>query len=232
MNRRRATTVMFASLLGLGAGCARDPALVPAAGATLVPGRPGLAVEAEAGIRVYVHGDAWQGDPSDLERVMTPVRVTIENRSGQRIRIQYGSFKLTGSSGLQYEPIPPFKISRPGPVRSQPAYPPPIFYSNFYVAPYMSPFWPGMTAWPHAFPFDSTYYGRLYVTWREPLPTEDMLKKALPEGVLEPRGLVSGFLYFDKVTDREPGVTLSARFGEAEQGTELASFSVPLRVLK
>lgn len=217
--------------LGLGCltavvGCARDPALVPAAGAKVVSDRPDVAVDAESGVRLYVKGNAWSADPSDLERVMTPILVTVENRSGRPIRVQYAAFKVTGTSGLVYEPIPPFRIERPGPVRTEPVNPP-LIYDTFWVSPYLSPYWPGLRPWPYGFPFDATSYGRLYLRWREPLPTEEMIRDALPEGVLQPGGQVSGFLYFDKLTEREPRATLTARFAAAEQVMARQPTAVP-----
>jgi len=56
-----------------------------------------------------------------------------------------------------------------------------------------------------AFPFDRGYYGEYYGQFlgfgHIELPTGDMIQQAAPEGVLEPGGRISGFVYFERVFD-------------------------------
>ena len=221
-------------------GCVRDPALLPGAGANIVNGRPDVAVDAASGVRLFVRGDTWSADPPDLERVMTPILVTIQNQTGRPIGIRYAGFTMKGASGMTYEAVPPFKIDRPGPPRVAPVEPPLPPSSGFWVSPYLHSRWSALKPWPYDFPYDGTYYDRLYVRWHQPLPTRAMIRSALPEGVLQPGAEVTGFLYFDKLTDREPLATLEARFAPASQAAaaparranDIASLSIPLRVVK
>ena len=207
-------------------GCASNDYLAPASGASVV-GQKGLTVETRNGVRVYVHGHAWNGDPSDLAEVMTPVYVTVQNLSSQPIRLAYADFALVGGSGLRYQAIPPLRIDRLGPERVTPVAGPSFYYDRFLVAPSYRAYYPGLPAWPYAFPYDPFYYDSLWVAWRQPLPTANMLSKALPEGVLQPGGSVSGFLYFDQVTDREKTVTFQAHVAEKLPGRQVASIAIP-----
>jgi hypothetical protein len=213
--------------LGLGAtvlaGCARDRALVPAPTALVVAGEPRRAVERQGGVQVTVHGEAWQGEPRNLETVLTPMHVTIQNASGRPVRVRYQAFVLRGTSGQRYEALSPLHIDKPGPVQSQIV---PIYtHDRFWVAPHLSPFYPNLQRWYGAFPYDPVYYAR--VRWRAELPTRDMLRRALPEGVVEHGGQVSGFLYFPRVVAREQQVLFTAELAEGRDGVQVAAVRIP-----
>jgi hypothetical protein len=64
----------------------------------------------------------------------------------------------------------------------------------------------------------------------EPLPTQDMVKRALPEGRLENGGTIAGFLYFQGVADRERQVILQAQLMDANTGEGLGELSIPFYV--
>ena len=64
----------------------------------------------------------------------------------------------------------------------------------------------------------------------EPLPTEDMMKSALPEGTLAPGGTMTGFLYFQNVGEREGEVTLRARLVDARTGEQFGALAIPFAV--
>jgi len=57
-----------------------------------------------------------------------------------------------------------------------------------------------------------------------------MLKQALPEGTLAPGGSISGFLYFQGITERERQVTLQARLVDAETGEKFGELGIPFEV--
>ena len=61
------------------------------------------------------------------------------------------------------------------------------------------------------------------------LPTTDMRREALPEGVLEPHGEVSGFVYFERLPPDEGRVELRAQFPQAE-GESTRRMEIPFRV--
>lgn len=193
----------FIPLLALGpAGCATK--LVPAPGAHRVPSI-GYAADAEqAGVHVVAATEAWRGFPTDLGDIVEPMLVTITNDSGRSLELRYEHFDLLTPGGAAFVALPPFQISG---VSYEPVYAMggPALGFGFSVAPYLSPWYPGWTVYGGPFPFNPGYYSGYYTYYssyeRLSLPTSDMIHKALPEGVLEPGGRITGFLYFEQVTD-------------------------------
>lgn len=268
-------SILVSALLLAVAGCAA-PKLVPATAATTVPGRENVAVEEVANVRFTVATNVWRGAPGDLPRVLTPVRVSIENRSGRPVRIRYQEFALVGQSGFRYAAIPPLSTQgqavsqKPGgeapqgpdggmpqePGGETPATPafaeveetsppesppssqlsssqlivrPRLAVNGFYVAPWYHPYYPGFSIWPGWFPYDPFYYNYYYGWWREPLPSRDMLERALPEGVLQDGGRITGFLYFNDV-EREGAVNFQADVIDAESNEKLGTVTIPFVV--
>ncbi len=207
-------------LFAVAAGCGHVGALKPAVAAQAVPGQKDTAAAEAAGVRVIVYG-AWDGTPSDLGDLVTPVRVTVENHSGAPLRVHYEQFQLTSASGLQANAMPPFSIQRPGSVT--PYYP----YTGFFIAPMFSPWYPGLAPWSGPFNYDPFYYENYY-RWQQPLPSRDMLVKALPVGVLDDNGQVTGYLYFQKVAKDTPQVTFSYDLVDAKSGNALGKIGIPL----
>jgi hypothetical protein len=66
-----------------------------------------------------------------------------------------------------------------------------------------------MDYWTGGFAFDPYFYDR-YERWRPSFPTDVMVERAPPEGVLNAGGWVSGFLYFDRVDPEAERLTLHA----------------------
>lgn len=62
------------------------------------------------------------------------------------------------------------------------------------------------------------------------LPTQEMLDVALLEGVLEPGGIVRGFLYFDKVDEDLSRVSLTAKLADAQSGETIVDVTMPFAV--
>jgi hypothetical protein len=92
---------------------------------------------------------------------------------------------------------------------------PPFRHKGFYVAPNVEPLYPDIAAWPYFYPWDGTYYDRLYAEWPRTLPSADMVNQALPAGVLDQGGSISGFLYFQKVVNREQRVQFEMKLVDA-----------------
>jgi len=244
--RARALRPVLAALL-LAAGCVAETKLLPPA---TVPTTPGGSVVAESqGVRLVANGDAWRGRPSDLEHVVTPVGVRLENQSGRPLRVDPKDFTLVGgTSRFQYAALSPFELRQEGytavggsgggnvslslgvgvgvPLGWGP-------YGSMYAwgGPHWGPGWydswygygPGF--WGPGF-YDPYYY------WAppEPLPTRDMVRKALPEGTLDMGGTLSGFLYFQSVSPQEGRVTLQARLVDARTGEQFGTLSIPFDV--
>ncbi len=209
-------------LLVLGAltACGHAEVLLPATPAEAVPGQKATATATAAGVSVTVYG-AWDGAPSDLWQLVTPLRVTIQNHSGAPLRVHYEQFQLTSASGMQASAMPPFSIQRPGSIT--PYYP----FTGFFVAPMLSPWYPGLTPWAGPFSYDPFYF-ESYDRWRQPLPSRDMVEKALPVGVLDDEGQVMGYLYFQKVAKGTPQVTFTYDLVDAKSGKDVGKISIPL----
>ncbi|MBU8536596.1 hypothetical protein [Falsiroseomonas tokyonensis] len=206
------------------AGCALDPELEPAPRAMTVPG-PGQGVEAmESGVRVAAFTEAWIATPDRLAQVLTPILIRVDNRSPVPVAIRYEAFRLNGRPGGPRLPIPPYRIDRVVMERvPTPGYP----LRRFEVAPYLSPYYPGFTPFGGSFSMTPGLYGTTFPAFTQvQLPTLDMMRLALPEGVVRPGGETSGFLYFPDVETQGP-TTLVVSLTNAETGARLGTVNLP-----
>jgi hypothetical protein len=213
------STATLLSLFALEA-CVHQKVLEPAAGVPVASGRRDVAEAATAGVTVMATGDSWKGDPPGLGSLFTPVGVTIENHSGKALRVTYRDFSLSGASGFHYAAIRPIRargtLSAPGTTSaaSQPT------YADVYPA---VDDWPGPVVYA---PYQSHGFDAI---WPERLPTQDMLAKAIPEGALQEGGKVSGFVYFQSVTGREPAVEFEMTLANATDGQAFGRIGIPFR---
>lgn len=219
------------------AGCIPEARLQPRPDARSLTGDASAAVAESAGVRLIADGAAWKGQPGNLERRLTPVEIRLENQSGRTLRIRYELFDLVGESRFHYAALSPLELEQAqdaGPVCVA-GYVPGSSWGlyaawgprrGWYRSPWR-PWWPG----PYYDPFWDPFYGpRPYVRCEEPLPTQDMVERALPEGRLENGGTVAGFLYFQGVADRERQVILQARLVDASTGEGFGELSIPFQV--
>lgn len=227
MNRRLPLLLAGGLLLG---GCAQTTNLEPAPSARQVAGVEDAAAARQSGVNMLVQAGIWPGGPGVAEEV-TPLRVKIENDSAQPLRINYKEFTLVGPDGKVYRALPPFRID--GEVATSPTGGPiaaPAFgYGGFAVARPYGPIYPGIGISPSPFLVDPFYYDRYYGYWRQTeLPTQEMLSLAIPEGVLQPGGEVSGYLYFEKVPEEERlRLKYRANLVNAESGVNFARVTIP-----
>jgi len=230
-----------AIVLGAGlCGCVSAPVLLPATPSVEVPGDRTVAGDLVSGVRVEVDGSAWDGAPSDLGRIVTPVLVRLTNGSGRSLRVRYGSFSLEGRSGFLYSALPPLTL-RGLAVHARPGFRPAavrerrfVFRARphgFFFAPYYAPFFAlEVPLWGGPFPFDPYLYERAYAGWPGRLPTRDMVERALPEGVLQEGGDISGFVYFPDVARRETDVVFRGDLEDAGSGERFGAARLPLVV--
>jgi hypothetical protein len=125
---------------------------------------------------------------------------------------------------VQYA-IPPFDIDediteRVGTIN----YP----YTSFRVAPHLRRFYPGLIV-ADGFLLDEPFYSRYSVFRTLKLPTGDMVQKALPEGVLEPGGKVSGFLYFPEL-ESSGAITFAMDLQNARTRASFGKVTIPFVV--
>lgn len=222
-----------------GTACVVVPTPVPA---TPTGSDPNLTFVESAGVRIWA-GGRWDGVPARLGEVITPVKVVIENRSGHPLRISYRDCALVGGTGFRYAALPPFAVRPIGQVdvpRSvvladyHPAAPatPPVKlrypHRRFHVAPPYVHVYPGLLVWAHLWAWDAAQH-RLWATWPVELPTADMQERALPEGVLQNEGSITGFLYFQRAS-REGAVSLEVTLVDAETGATFGTAALPFTV--
>lgn len=228
---RAMTAVLLISTAA--AGCATTDSLRPAPGAQIADGEPDAAVTQEHGVEMIVDPNDWSAFPRELNREMTPVRATIINNSTHPLEIKYENFSLGGVAGVTYHPLPPIDIK--GSVTRIGRYPvvaPRFAFSGFYLAPYYDPYFVGLNPWVYDWRYDPIYFQRYYPRWEIDLPTQEMIELAIPEGVIEPKGRVSGFLYFPSLEQADAGdeVTFSASLVNARTDASFGRLGVPFVV--
>ena len=153
--------------------------------------------------------------------------VTIVNAGANPVRVGYEQLRLVSPSGRRYSALPPFDIEGSAVVRVGTAYYPP---TGFAYAPYMGPYFPGAPLYDGGFATNPLYWERFVPVMRTvDLPTFDMLRKALPEGVLEPGGRLSGFVYFEDVGPGVERVELRADFENADTGERIVRLGIPFK---
>jgi hypothetical protein len=207
-------------------GCAAT--LNPAPGADEVAGRGEGAVTAAEGVRLTARAGAWQGTPRNLQQQLTPVLVTIANEGDAPLRIRYDRFRLVSDAGRRYSALPPFRTDGQAVAVAGMAHYPP---AGFAYAPYLSPHFAGAPIYDGPFAVNQRYWQRFGPVMRTvKLPTVDMLRKALPEGVLQPGGRVTGFLYFEGVGPEVQRVRLLADFPHAQTGKRITRLGIPFLV--
>lgn len=203
----------------LSTGCVETSVLEPAPEAQIVPDG-GMTARAEAGgVSVLAEAGAWQGD-IDIEDAVTALRVTISNDSGRLVRIRYSDIGLITESGRRYAALPPYDIegSITAPVlarRYRPVRPIGFDQVGFRVAAHYGTLYPTLVPFGvRPLYYDPFYYSRYYSYWddthvRIDLPTAEMLRRAVPEGVLEDGGRIEGFFYFEKLPENLSGTRIN-----------------------
>lgn len=233
--RAEAAIGLMALASAAATGCAMRTDLTPAA--KTLPGAPETAVSSIDGISMKVESDSWTGR-EEVAAHVTPVKVRIENDSSSDVRMDYGDFALVAPNGKRYAALPPYGVEGTvaEPVLTSSYTPltrPGFHYENFFVAPYYAPVYPGMIPYAgvHHYWYDPTYYAHYYDYWAHiPLPTPAMLQQALPPGVIEPDGEVSGFLYFERVGMGIERVHLRADLVDADDGRRMGEIRIPFTV--
>jgi hypothetical protein len=212
------------------AGCGSTSRLEPAPGTAVVPGESDAALVTSSGVSISIDPGGWAGEPVNLEEIVESFEVTVQNRSNHPLRLRYDDFQLTTSQGFTSAAIPPYQIR--GTVTDQTAVADPVLvpryrYDRFLIAPGYWGYYPSMPRWTSAWTHDPVYYDRYYPTWQVSMPTRDMMELALPEGVLEPQGSVTGHLFFQKLPLEATGAHFKATLIDATTGQPFGTLNVP-----
>ena len=161
-------------------------------------------------------------EPLECDCPLVALRITIENRSETEAVIRYDQFALKTHGG-RLPSLPLFDIGNPTPpIPSSYRFP----WSGFRLAPHLSGryrgFWNGTNAQAGA----KGYYQKHHATLQSLMaPTLALKRRALPEGVLEPGGHITGLLFFQRPP--EPA-NLIAKLTAAESNRRIAQFDLPI----
>lgn len=203
------------------------------------------------GVVVIADTNPDAGLEQDSDRV-TPVKVTVINNSGKRLVLRYQDMLLVSGEEQTYGALPPYRLKLTGANKTAatnraaktnrtaqtnlsvagplPKIGHPQFtHSGFSIVQPYAPIYPGLKVTPMPVQMDERYHVSFYAYWRQVgQPTPAMLQRALPEGVLEPGGQVSGFVYFERVPPGAEHVRLLVRLVTADDNAIVSRLSLPL----
>lgn len=177
--------------------------------------RPAAQTVSADGLSLAAMAGRWRGFPPDLDRYYLPIEAFVSNDRPEPVPLRLEDFVLLDPSGRETRPASPREATAAlfGTYGRQsrldagatvvPARTFFFFHGRFgypygYYGPYYSPYY---YYWPPAYPYGYRRYGDL---------TGDLVRFALAETRLEPRGAAQGFLYFPRV-EGDPG-TLRLRW--------------------
>jgi hypothetical protein len=241
---RRANILGYGSILalclGFAASCSRSSleAEIPEAVEDQTSAREGVGdtiVDEVAGVKVRASVDEWDGNEDVFDHV-TPVRLEIHNDSGKRLRITYENIELQAADGTTYPALPLYRI---GGTVTEPVIVSdwdytPTYQQGFYVAPYAAPFYDGdYMIYEGHFDYEPGYYDTYYKYWAEvALPTSYMVQKSLPEGALSSQSRMDGWVYFQKIPEREvlEPVYLTMSLVNADNGERIGRVRLPFSI--
>jgi hypothetical protein len=193
----------------LGGGCTHLAPFQPTEAAQRVADDRALAAAEVGGVRLTVRAGEWDGWPSDLTAVLTPVEVLVENHSGQEVDLRPGDLTLVVPGGTRYQPLGPREVrERLRPSRGW--YGGPYYAGAFGWYPWPSYYRP----WPRWYP---------YVWYGGPVgPPPGDAPVPSPRASLLDGGQASLLLFYPVPAEQLPALTLEARLftvGKAPLGT-------------
>jgi hypothetical protein len=104
--------------------------------------------------------------------------------------------------------------------------------TGFFIVPSIGFNFAWYAPWPYGFYYPPDYGAYVY-PWGYPYyprdPTEDILRAGLPEGVLEPNGHVSGFVYFQNAGSRAHDLSLTW-IAHTPAGEKVGELSIAFKV--
>lgn len=209
-------------------GCARTVAeLTPAPGATRISGTGEGAMATVAGVQVVARSKAWHWDPTDLDTKVTPILVEFQNSGDRPVIVRYNHISLTDDAGNRFNVMPPYDID--GTLSEAFTVSDPYYgFNRFAVAPYLSRWYPRFSRYDGTFAYDPAYYRPYYTRYLNvALPTPEMVRRALPEGVISAGGRAEGFVYFESFRRGAKTLTLNVDIVDAVSGTVLGTAQIP-----
>jgi hypothetical protein len=200
------------------AACGHSAQAVRAPGATAQGSAQAVAHE-DPGVRVVAKARNWSGDPPTLSRYVLPIWIQIENHSGKPLWLGYSGLRVedSGDSHVMLSAVPPVNVK--GKAITPLAAVPPDFRLD-------DPWW-GTWLEP-----EFEYYVARNVHWEESLPTKEMLRRAIREGVVADGKKVVGFVYFQEPKLDHAALTLRVDLVDAMTKQSFGQVEIPLPDLK
>ena len=150
------------------------------------------------------------------------------------ILLTYARLQLVGKDGQPFRALPLFQVSASStgePVLIDPFPVMQLYFrtSGFRLAPTYAKVYPGMTVADKGIGLDPTYYG-LYETIYsgKPLPTTEMRRRGLPEGIIDPGGRVEGFLFFEELPRSAKPAMLRYELVNVQTGESIGTLQAAL----
>jgi hypothetical protein len=169
-----------------------------------------------AGVRMIARARAWNGNPPTLSQYVLPVWIEVENHSGKTLWLRYDSFCVEAppDNREMLRAVPPSQVKGNAiiPVSAVPAE---FGLEDEWIGEWVEPDLDQYVA--HAY-------------WREPLPTKEMLRRAIREGLVADGRKIAGFIYFQKTRPDVAGLTLSADLVDAATNQSFGRIAIPLTV--
>jgi hypothetical protein len=209
---------LLGALAGLSAlafsACAHSDQRPPVAGSA--PHGFGQTLVGEnAGVRVLARLHAWNGDPPTLSQYVLPVWIQIENHSGRALWLRYDSLRVEDAtdSHVTLSALPPFTVKGKAIIPVS-AVPPEFGLEDTWMGTWLEP------------GFDDYLASTMH--WQESLPTREMLRRAIRDGVVIDGGKIAGFVYFPRTSQDPAALTLSAGLVDAMTKQSFGRIEIPL----
>jgi len=206
-DRMRQRLALFTALLLL-TGCAAGQA------------RPAPAAGVAGDVDIVAGAGAWRGWPSDLSRFVTPIHVSLVNRGAAPVRVSHDDFALV-ANGRRLSAVLPYEV-RGVVYEPPPATLPSAGFSPGTADPPSAGDW-ALRGSAMAAEADPARVGEQFA-----LPSPDVLDRALREGVVQPGGRASGFVYFEPLGAHPGPVDLAVRLLDARTGQTIGHVVIPL----
>jgi hypothetical protein len=212
MNVRRRLVVWLAAL-----------ALAGCAGRVEAPAAPASrAAASTAGVEIAAVAGAWRGWPGNLDRVLTPIHLRLANRGAVGVRVDVTTLALALPGGGRLAAVLPADLHGI-PLTPQPSALPDAGLTLGPTRERSGPGWAVNDPQPDPRSDPAQEADRV-----ASLPSADMLALALPEGVLPPGQMVSGFVYFERAPRGAAGLQLRVPIVDAGSGETLDVAALPL----
>lgn len=193
----------------------KQPASGPGAMTSQGSGR-GVAGES-AGVRVVARVRTWNGDPPTLSQYVVPIWIQIENRSGKALWLGYSGLYMEdpNDSQARLPAVPPGSVKGKATIPGS-AVPPEFGPEDLWMGTWLEP------------GFDDHLASTIY--WQEDMPTREMLRRAIREGVLANGRKVAGFVYFPRTKQDPAALTLRTELVDATNKQAFGRIDIPLAV--